>query len=1149
MRPLAARAAVSLLISGAVLALVAGITRSRSGAQTAAQPPAAEVLELRNLGISLLENEKPEEAATTFLEITRQAPADPLGFANLAIARLRTQNSSSALASINLALTRARERPDLLAIKADVAAWMGEGDTALALYRQAASAAPDDPRLQYALFRHAETQRSEAAAAAAGEALERLARLRPENLVVLLERGRRAVEAGDRAAATQVYLRVRELLWQAQPLLQRAMDRLREALEAGDLARARTPAIQLGNALKSEPMFKTSLSELHTGVQGIPVTRFVAEPPPTAFGEPLDVTFAISRRDPAPARGAGLVVADLDGDGAADTARTVGDQGGGVELRLSSADAPVRLPAPGAASLELVDLDNDGFLDLLAYGPQAPLVAFRGAAGGAFAEATAAFGLQGVTASALTPIDFDHEGDLDLLVVRAGQRRGATLFRNTLEGPLQDVGARAFPPVAFPAGGALAADLDRAEVTDLLLWGADGVLWLDNQHQGSFADRTARGGLDGLEAVTVAAAGDLDNDGLPELVLGGRGVRILRNVGGRFEDGPMVAPAIDGEVSDLELFDLDNDGRLDLAVVAGGRLHVLQQRDGRLVALAVADALLDGVSAVESFDLDGDGDLDLLAAGSRGLIQLTNQGGNANHWLEVSLRGLTRGNDKNNFFGRGATLELRVGAAYQFREVTAPITHLGLGRHATADSLRAVWANGVPQHRVAPERNQLLVEEQVLKGSCPFLYTWDGERVRFVTDLLWGAPLGMPVAPGVWAGADPTELVRVDGAVPRDGAYDLRITEELWEAAYFDHVRLWVVDHPQDAEAASSLRVFAGAAPEGARDERVLLTGNVRPVVAAWDGRGREVTARVRARDDVYADGYPVGAYQGIVERPWSFTFDLGEAPEAPIRLLLDGWIFPADASLNLASAQRSDLELVRTRLEFESAEGWRILVDPMGFPAGKTKTMVVDTPELPAGARRLRIVSSQWLHWDRVAWSTAPRDHEATVVAKLLPSTAELRERGFSKLVRRAPNAPHEYDYDTVSAASPWQPLAGRYTRTGDVVPLLERADDLLVVLAAGDEVRLRFDARDLPPPAPGMRRTVFLESHGWDKDADKNTWRATTMEPLPFRAMSGYPYAEPYPDTPELRRYRDQWLTREIAGPPRGQGESAPGAGPTPR
>ncbi len=123
---------------------------------------------------------------------------------------------------------------------------------------------------------------------------------------------------------------------------------------------------------------------------------------------------------------------------------------------------------------------------------------------------------------------------------------------------------------------------------------------------------------------------------------------------------------------------------------------------------------------------------------------------------------------------------------------------------------------------------------------------------------------------------------------------------------------------------------------------------SVRPVAAAWDGAGEEVTARVRRRDEVYASGYASSRYQGVAAKPWTFTFDLGEAPGAPVRLLLDGWIFPADASLNLALAQRPDLAPVFPRLEVETASGWQPLVPQMGFPAGKTKTMVDRYPAAP---------------------------------------------------------------------------------------------------------------------------------------------------------------------------------------------------------
>ena len=267
---------------------------------------------------------------------------------------------------------------------------------------------------------------------------------------------------------------------------------------------------------------------------------------------------------------------------------------------------------------------------------------------------------------------------------------------------------------------------------------------------------------------------------------------------------------------------------------------------------------------------------------------------------------------------------------------------------------------------------------------------------------------------------------------------------------------------------------------------------------------------------------------------------DLGEAPGRPIRLWLDGWVFPADASLNLAIAQaveHGDLQMVMTRLEVETKDGWRTLLDPMGFPPGKTKTMVVDTPPLPAGATSLRIVTTRWLHWDKVAWSTdmgGTGGSDVVVQARLDAATAELAYRGFSAQTRPAPNGPHLFDYQRTSTESPWLPFPGRYTRFGDVRELLTAVDDRQVVIGPGDEIRLRFDARGLEPPKPGYTRTVFLESFGWDKDADRNTWKADSNLPLPFRAMSGYPFApgESYPRTPELDAYREQWLTR-VVGP----------------
>jgi hypothetical protein len=87
---------------------------------------------------------------------------------------------------------------------------------------------------------------------------------------------------------------------------------------------------------------------------------------------------------------------------------------------------------------------------------------------------------------------------------------------------------------------------------------------------------------------------------------------------------------------------------------------------------------------------------------------------------------------------------------------------------------------------------------------------------------------------------------------------------------------------------------------------------------------------------------------------------------------------------------------------------------------------------------------------------------------------------------------------------------------------------DDRPVILGSGDEIRLRFSAA--PPPPAGWTRDFLLKVDGWAKDRDPNTAFSTSVEPLPFHAMSRYPYpaGEHFPDDAEHRRYRREYNTR---------------------
>jgi hypothetical protein len=213
----------------------------------------------------------------------------------------------------------------------------------------------------------------------------------------------------------------------------------------------------------------------------------------------------------------------------------------------------------------------------------------------------------------------------------------------------------------------------------------------------------------------------------------------------------------------------------------------------------------------------------------------------------------------------------------------------------------------------------------------------------------------------------------------------------------------------------------------------------------------------------------------------------------------------------------------------------WREALPYMGFPGGKTKTIAVDlTGQFTDDDYRVRIVTSMEIYWDAAFFSVD--DEPAPFELRELPLvSADLHFRGYSHRVPNAGNGPEFYDYARVSTEPRWPPLDGRFTRYGDVLPLMKETDDRLVVLAQGDEISLEFAVPAQNPPL-GWKRDFLLYNVGWDKDADLNTVYGQTVEPLPFRSMGRYPFPEGVtsPDGAAYLDYIERYQTRASAQQP---------------
>jgi hypothetical protein len=248
--------------------------------------------------------------------------------------------------------------------------------------------------------------------------------------------------------------------------------------------------------------------------------------------------------------------------------------------------------------------------------------------------------------------------------------------------------------------------------------------------------------------------------------------------------------------------------------------------------------------------------------------------------------------------------------------------------------------------------------------------------------------------------------------------------------------------------------------------------------------------------------------------------------------LLLTAWTDYAFSSDNVAAAQ-AGLAHLAPALDIKDSSGrWRRAIDEIGLPVGRPQTIPIDLSRvLRPGEHLVRIVTNMRVYWDRIVGArSVPAAPLATV--PLEASRAQLRVRGFSRELRPEGTEPVIYDYADVSPRSPWKAMTGRYTREGDVRELVAKSDDMFVIAAPGDEVALEFAAADLPALPDGWTRTFLLFADGYSKEMDINSATPDHVGPLPFHAMSAYPYpsTERYPDTPEHRRYHDVFNTRMI-------------------
>jgi tetratricopeptide (TPR) repeat protein len=1071
---------------------------------------------------------------------------------NRGVALLEQYNYADAAAAFRRALTIA---PELSIARVNLAiALLYDGNAeAGATAAQAAAALPNSPHAHYVAGLAARTRGDNDAAIAA---FRRVVELDKTDAGSRINLGQMLSQQRSYAEAAALF---REAL-ASEPFNATAAYGLATALTRSGSADEGRAAMQRFETLRDAPYAVTyAQTYLSQGRYGEAIASTGAEPD-VVNPNPPSVTFADASESmlPSSARAAktfaaadksddsgSLSLADLDGDGDLD-AFVVASVGPRFFLNPGAASKPF-VDVTSARGLDQAtgraaiagDYDNDRRADLLLLSAGGPRLLHQ-RVDGTFDDVSekAAMPRTANVANSGAFADVDHDGDLDVFVAGAGSPNH--LLRNNGDGT--------FAEIAVPSGVAdgsthaiavAPSDFDDRRDIDLIVLGASGAPRLfQNMRDGTFRDSAASVGFPREGSYSALAAGDVNKDSYPDFYFGrtgAPGTLVLSDGHARFAAG--TQPETPPGVTAAQFVDYDNDGLLDLFTASGRTLRLFRSAGAtwmdvsdRAGLAALASGLTGDVRSVAFGDLDRDGDLDALALLTNGHVRYwRNNGGSQHRSLRVDLTGRV-----SNRFGVGAKIDMRAGSLRQRVETYAATPPLapsdvvfGLGRRTGADVVRVIWPSGILQAETVGDVRTLAITELDRKpSSCPYLYTWNGSRFTFVTDFMGGGEVGYWMGPGVWNTPDPDEYVRIppDLLQPRDGRYELRVTNELEEALFVDHLQLVAVDHREDAEAFPNEGLGApiAAAP-------FTIARSAQPPRRATDDHGHDVLARLAAIDRSYPDDFTRLDIRGYAESH-ELRLDLGEGASDAI-LLATGWTDYAFSSDNKRAHQRG-LALAPPSLDARTSTGaWRQVIPEIGIPVGRPQTVVVDLRgKLAPGEREVRIVTNMRIYWDRVLvarGADGPRR-----VTRVDPSVADLRWRGFSAAVSPDGREPFGYDYDRVSPESPWKTMVGRYTREGDGRDLLRRVDDLFVIARPGDEIALSFDASALPPLGPGERRTFLLYADGYSKEMDITSASPYTVAPVPFHGMTRYPYGanDRYPSTAAHREYDDRYNTRIV-------------------
>jgi hypothetical protein len=333
------------------------------------------------------------------------------------------------------------------------------------------------------------------------------------------------------------------------------------------------------------------------------------------------------------------------------------------------------------------------------------------------------------------------------------------------------------------------------------------------------------------------------------------------------------------------------------------------------------------------------------------------------------------------------------------------------------------------------------------KQSCPFIYSWDGEKYLFDAEPYGGA---------ITKGLERDDYSELESLRADHGVYRLLLTNEVDETQFTNLMELWVVDAPAPA------RIVA--------DEFGKLHPLMHPQapIAATDRNGKDLLGWLRSTDRLIWEPSPAPASDGSFRDEITLTFPKPEATRNA-RLVVNAatglwgsymikkmvelrgreapaWLEslkPGSDELNEVHSWIAREDIYRLNVDIEETDGWhtRGSVPPGGPLIAEDRVVSIDTSHVRGDKLRIRLRPPMGF-WALNSFAMDYDDDHEPAITRIAPVYAQTRERR-------------------------------------DVLSDLLSSDDRYYAMpSTSDRAEIRFKA---PTEKPGQRRTIFLHTRGW--------------------------------------------------------------------